>query len=879
MLPFVRVVGEGAPSHVTEVANNLGRKYAGSLDVGVTRPGDQKYIPATEDTDGYGFIVRPFENRVDVILMPPVRKLPEVPYVNTPVLRLIHGVVHNVFLKHGKKVTVYDTLDEYKEYPHSQITKDVASEAGKPVNFKMPLDDSEHASLWSHLTRVRPSMYTGHLREVVQVGLGIGYGSDVKDDQHEFKSVTYRLDGLESDGVVFVKNEFPETNYKSAYEAIKPVAVRVDGLKKQLLVSDLIYWDEAIKNIPSYSDNKPRHQVWMEYAALAQADGDTLVKRIIEVYGGIPTPESPFELATNLTKKVGSEKVPDKAKAREQRIKAGVYSRFDLSSVFDGWHATDTTRSWAFAYDSPKVVQVQTKPEGGFPEMRLTTLAIKVTEQKPKASQAPLDVIRAVRDNVILNKLDALAATYKLNYAGDQLQALSGHFSVAAFDAIEVPPESRKYKVSVEVSFSHQMPLDNPVAFTNEGTKPRVHYKFPAYSGAYIGCNTWLPTPFVELGSGKRPRKYGSAPVDAFYSKDGDLVLVEHDSSPGSGEDSVVESGENPGCEAVPWTYRREYSTNQHVWRAGLNRHSVYDNSVTNSADETKYSTTLIGGWIVTRNDRLDRPDLGYCGRKRHYRKATDVKRWDVVPYSSAHCAPMYEREVAYLGEPRRGKTYTHASKEYSYGILQHPVSYGYGRCFPGYWQVNPEYFQCGGANPEGTCPLYPGQHSWWQTHHYRRIVTDGPYSSPPSPCDQITGTSSWMQMCDDVDLVADANQEFTLPPLPSGGPVVVDDEYTAAIYAAGTGLGEGARPLFFEESPTASITAMWDSLSPDPLTGFTAWAYVSNNCSGLQATSIDVSLSGRRGIKQLGAATEAPMKDLKHPIYVGVAIKGKDNA
>jgi len=874
MVPFIKVVAPpGTPKQYQETARRWAMHFDAARPEGAT--GYHAYtIPATISYPGYVVRHQGDQIYVHVNQVRTVRPVSETPTEPSPESRLlVHGLVRNIFLGRGASTSVYDPLGTppYVETGVPQVTLPETAHIGSPVGWNIPNPSSK----WSHVRGIRPTLYSGWMRAVVQSALGIGYGTpdgELGEDAEPYAKIEHRFAWPVSDGVLFIDPFSPYEPAPPYAQNLRPVAVRIDASRKRILIGDLDYWDAAYSSLGS-GDGWPGDAEWEAYLEDIN-DADPLAALIVETFWGLPAGASLFDAPTTIT----GYGTGDMAQARKQRVNSGLFTELPLGYAAYGNPIT-TSHGWAFSYTELQAahVVVSYDPATKWPRgtLVIATFEIKLGDEPPFPT-IPTHVTQYMAHWVNEGTLDALAVTQwsrRLEqgvvdiYASIIPQTPSGDVTEggladpsAARQLSKETVDHPRFVASVRVVADVTGWIDNPVG--GSLGVPKVHVKVPNY-GQLFGNTTWrMDTP----EGGETPPEDGFVPISCFYHRTGGMTVSQLFSS--VREKVGTETfGEVPECAAQGYTQRTvRYSGETRYRDACLSTHQSLDDSQL-EAEQTvsvdvvpQYERYIVG-------DDITDPGRGTGTKHKVFLQTTREYTRGLAPQQGSIAFPMYEREGVYLGYPAYGTRGTTQLVSYRGVAIQSPYRAYYERCFPGYGNRAPKYFEC---TAHQSCPTHTTLENYG---YFPRVVLD-PGGYYPDACAMWWPSGPWSAHCDDMDALYLGTKDLTLYVPPSEN-VSVPQNLLAEVYLAHSAAPGGILQTIEEQGFAAGVSPWWEEVAPN-LTGLVPAIYASANAIGQPMLLADKDFGGET-LRMTGPVGSEPFASARaSSVFIGHAIPGE---
>lgn len=231
---------------------------------------------------------------------------------------------------------------------------------------------------------------------------------------------------------------------------------------------------------------------------------------------------------------------------------------------------------------------------------------------------------------------------------------------------------------------------------------------------------------------------------------------------------------------------------------------------------------TYMGYARATVADDIIYPPSGHLSRVARFKYFTDSKSWSGEGLSSAMVVPFYDRCAFLYAKGYSKQAYSH-STSYQYKELGDPWSCDTWRNFPGYTghyagDINNGHWITLAQHPDGCGPVTA-----------RTVRAPGAYYSSNGPCSDFADKGPWCNTCDNAESLV-----YTIPPPPLPPSTNVTDNNTVEI-TSWIVNASGLTPLKIavKNKPAISAANPWFIMSPDPETNLTQYAEATNNAFG----------------------------------------------
>ncbi|MGO4700295.1 hypothetical protein [Dyella sp. 2RAB6] len=277
------------------------------------------------------------------------------------------------------------------------------------------------------------------------------------------------------------------------------------------------------------------------------------------------------------------------------------------------------------------------------------------------------------------------------------------------------------------------------------------------------------------------------------------------------------------------------------------------------TTSDTRIHGDDLGYCAITCNDSIVNPSVGTARRRKRFRLTTETNTVYSPSLSTGMAVPFYEREAYYYAvqhaDQGRMRTVTAQHVE-----LTDPWYCNYKRNFPGYYG---QY--AGSGTPEDPWrPVHLLDVNGYGPNEYRTADPDSPLYDDGAPCADVADSGPWVQGGDNLDVMAYSIPE---PPLPA--PVIQSSppsgHYDVFLVASG-GIGVSR-----VASVDSSDFGFWPLFTPDSQDGGSAdqYAEASQNAAG-RATSLRSS-SNLNGALRIFGWPAWPGMEHGYLTYIGV--------
>ena len=292
------------------------------------------------------------------------------------------------------------------------------------------------------------------------------------------------------------------------------------------------------------------------------------------------------------------------------------------------------------------------------------------------------------------------------------------------------------------------------------------------------------------------------------------------------------------------------------------------------SYTETKITGSLVGYTSVSCSDNPVNLSLAFCQRVRTFKRKTETYLVAGQILRSAVIVPFHDRE-SYLYVLARGASESQDSTQWSYINLNDPWGCPTWRNFPGFTGNFPSW--CGA--PQAPDPeLFPG--CWTLGLHPNgcgpvlpRTAMEPSPSYSPAQCSDFADTGPWCFLCDNVDAMS---YSVSLPPLPAPLQITKINEVRRSVWIVSSMTD---RPGVVVEDLSSSSNAgdyavyenPWFIPSPDPVSGNTQYTEATGNALGLSVVQrYWAKPNDEMSVVVTGAPTH-PLMDDRSTTWIGV--------
>lgn len=266
-----------------------------------------------------------------------------------------------------------------------------------------------------------------------------------------------------------------------------------------------------------------------------------------------------------------------------------------------------------------------------------------------------------------------------------------------------------------------------------------------------------------------------------------------------------------------------------------------------------------LGYCAIVCNDSIVNPSEGTATRRKRFRLTTETITLYSPSLATGVAVPFYEREGYYYAVQRthQGRLRTVSAKHVE---LVDPWYCNYKRNFPGYYGI----YAGEGTAEDPWRPVRLFDVNGYGPNEYRTANPDSPLYDGSASCADEADSGPWVQGGDNLDVMAYSIPEPPLPPpviesTPPGG------QYDVFLVASG---GLGATRVSSVESTSFGL---WPLFTPDRQDGFSAdqYAEATQNVAG-RATSVRCSSNLNDTLRLLGTPAW-PGMERGFLTYIGV--------
>lgn len=224
---------------------------------------------------------------------------------------------------------------------------------------------------------------------------------------------------------------------------------------------------------------------------------------------------------------------------------------------------------------------------------------------------------------------------------------------------------------------------------------------------------------------------------------------------------------------------------------------------------------TDLGYFKIVANDDIVNPSQGSASRAKRFRQMTDTRTVTGPGLGTGIAVPFYDREAVFYAIQRTSTATSH-TVGYAYRELTDPYYCNYKRNFPGYYGT-----YVGEGTPQDPWrPLHLLDVNGYGPNEYRTANPDSPKYDDSNPCRDMADSGPWVHGGDNIDAMA---YEIPAPPQPPAvneqtGPTGHYDVYLLSSNGFGTVRTAAVDSLTFGE---------WGIPSPDGGDGESSDQYI----------------------------------------------------
>ena len=278
---------------------------------------------------------------------------------------------------------------------------------------------------------------------------------------------------------------------------------------------------------------------------------------------------------------------------------------------------------------------------------------------------------------------------------------------------------------------------------------------------------------------------------------------------------------DSDGCEVMGvFTYTTESGTKALPTMVYSNDYDDRDELTSNRSIRVLTGIDM-GYSSVTAADDITFPPNAHLSRSKRFRVCTDTQSWSGEGLSSVMVVPFYDRSAYYYARLNSTQTYSR-SKSCSYKQVSDPWSCSTWRNFPGYTgdyvgDIGQGYWKRLAQHPSGCGPVTA------------RTVRAPGASYGGGNCADFADQGPWCFTCDNADAML---YNIPAPPPPASSNTTENGKYTVTSYLVND---SGLTPLRIAEKAKTGLNYMnpWFIMSPDPDTFITQYAEETCNAFG----------------------------------------------
>lgn len=688
---------------------------------------------------------------------------------------------------------------------------------------------------YSQHAGVRPTMYSGVMKQVVQLLLGYGKpeGGMFFDRAQLYKIKMAGMAEGRSDipRATGYEQEVLKNGYQVRYDYRN---YRTHGIvfgsdKKPWLVEIGITRGIVAMPLPLYPSTTTE-----EFREVMEEKGDYEMLAVLELLGGMPTGESFPVKQSDFNALVRSGDILRLASVGDlQRY----YGRLTPYSSALGWafnesgteaHNTGYAYAddgWQFGEHYEINLSIGQEQDNPIPSYRIRVMA--------KVNEAGYGSRSAIEIQAIKNKINRLDGSTLFN-----LYVLSSNQLVAAVDSIEIAPPLSATASFTLAGSGRIIKTGSPNAYT---LTHQIKFYEPLFEGGAIISHIFLP---ME-GARSAPEVVSDTTMLVFFNGN-QLCWAKWFRDPRSKPVNDVESDEEPCMYFGSWT---------HTHRTG-NRgitQGFYTSEYDDRFERADYTTTrntesrYLGISQVAFSDHIDDIRKASVWRTHRFRKKTVTDFDESKSLLTAVVMPAFGREAMYYCS----KVTTSLAKRH----ISHGYDYLTDPHFGETWRVMVSTAgfavarECADDSQRRVLYLYHAFNDGKSPQGMNRPVAVG-------SCSQLVDQGSWLRKCQAVENLTYSIPAPTLPAFQATNP---DPVYEWKVYL---------NCSFFDEVKIDSEADKWFAQSPDDF-GFIQYMWVSGNTFG-DVESVTYSREPNGNILHKGSPKHPEVLET-FPCFIGV--------
>ncbi|KLD64488.1 hypothetical protein [Dyella japonica] len=730
--------------------------------------------------------------------------------------------------------------DRFKLAPGFQHIQRLAVEPADALATDLKNPDDQSPKVYSQYTRLRPTMYSGSMRHLVQILMGFGKPRVVHG---QAKSIYDRanLPGVKDTPPSAFDRTMAKDGLKITFDwhfsRSHGLSFGPDGMPWIVEISIT----QGVMAMPLPLRPKTTLQSFRDRL---EKDGDLEAIDVLDHYGGFPTGES-LPPATQIDAWVRAGRI---VRLVEHGDMKPFYDHTSYSSQM-GWafNASGTeAHNTAWRYEDSGVqkgvhymvpIQIgaveQIKVAAGASELRaafgkLTGDAYKDTLAAAQWKVDRLSEFQMKWATAALSRKTEEAFQYVDGLVLDPIATASAHLSKVSEGALWYPP-----KAQIENGTIIRFPEPALMLLVAHSMKPSV-----PNAPVPPKCDTTMHVFFAgdELKWVK------------FYRDNADA-------DPGSKNNYE------------PCMYIGQWSEHDDGGRRQVPP-MFYTNDL-DDREELAPSTTDIsvrgidmGYCRIFASDDPINPSIGIARRVKRFLETTDTKTVNHPSLTTGIAVPFYDREAYYYAVQRAHSGTSHTVTR-SYSYLTDPWYCGYKRNCPGYFGTYRDTYD-GHGNFTGWVPVSLKDVNGYGPNEYRTANPDTPLYNPSDPCCDIADSGPWCHGGDNIDAML---YDIPEPPLP---PTTIENVPASGSYNVML-VCSSQQGVIQTATVTGTSFNLWPLWTPDLQDGFSADQYIeeTHNVAGT-ADSIRFGINLNTGLRIVGAPDWSGM-ETGFMAYIGV--------
>lgn len=809
----------------------LARARTGNIEVA------SDYVKLAENAYCYAIVARGV-NKAVIVVDPGNAPLPSGdPYIIPEIPDFYSGATLNGYIIDGpaqdspkRLADFWPTSDCARLFKLPNDPQHAIKLAVRPyAPFGEVLDNARPPPVFSQYTKLRPTMYSGRMRAVVQ--LLMGFGQQHRDSIYDKAPPTMRRrqprGKKKAEATTYEKQvarNGRQIRYDWRFVRTHGITTAADG-KLWLVEIGLTRGIIAMQ--------LPLHPLTLlpEFRDKLDRLNDSAGLFALDELGGFPTGETFPAVAMDSWIRAGRV-----VRLAEEDALAHFYRCSDFGDG-TGWAFNTLGREahntcWEYADDF-----IQTAYHYA---VRISIGSSDQIEPAPNAQalKRRFDDIRG--EDGVRDRYDAVIWKCDRIDDGDIASLLNRSLSDLELfdevDAIELDPIASG---NASVSLDHQGRLYFKAKY-------QPHLKFPNYALGY--CLTHSMNPQLESRSFD-----GRCDTIVHVWFDGDaLKYVKFFSDPRPGPTDQVTSDEEECMFIGAWSRQEDNGT---LAVPAMVYTNDFDDREELPAGRSRSLTTGedLGYTQVAVSDDPSFPPHAVLFRSKSFLMCTDRQTWSGLYVKSAVTVPFHDRCAYYYTVARGHSAY---SRSYTCGHtgLGDPWSCGTWRNFPGWTGFTSGGLFIPAEHPDGCGPVSA------------RTVREPGATYSGGPCSDFADSGPWCFVCEN----ADAMTYFT--PLPDPGPGIFEsDDGAATRQTTLVNCSEfSPLPMPFETPDPLAVDNPWFIPSPDPDTGDTQYIDVTHNAFG-DGTTLRYMERTNSGPVRLRGAPQHPSMENAGTTFVGV--------